>query len=366
MLAVEMLPAGHGDALVVEYGSGSSVRRLLVDAGTIHSYEKVRARLLERSDRRYEAFVITHVDEDHIGGAIPLLKDPDLRHRIRHVWFNGYVHSERGGNVLGPIDGERLTRTICDGGYKWNARFEDPVSPAVGGPIVVPSAGDLPSFALEGDATVYLLSPSGKKLKRMASVWKDVVTDAGLVPGQGSDRDWRAPKPYDKDVEELPEVLSASELEVLSKPTSVDSSPANGSSIAFILEYGDARVLLAADAHPTILVPALRRFARMKGESRVRLDMCKLPHHGSRANVTTGLIEAIETSRYLVSTDGLTFGHPDDASLARILRSSSSPPQIYCNYASERTLGWIRRAEAAGGKIVVPASGAKSMRIQVA
>ncbi|HRN62418.1 MAG TPA: MBL fold metallo-hydrolase, partial [Luteimonas sp.] len=123
MLAVEMLPGGHGDALVVEYGSGTRLRRLLIDAGTAHSYEAVRKRLLERRDQKYEAFVVTHIDEDHIGGAVHLLNDPDLRHRIDHVWFNGYVHSERGGNVLGPLDGERLTRAIADGGYRWNAPF---------------------------------------------------------------------------------------------------------------------------------------------------------------------------------------------------------------------------------------------------
>lgn len=366
MLAVEMLPGGHGDALIVEWGSGPSVRRLLIDAGTIHSYEKVREKLLERNDPKYEAFVITHVDEDHIGGAIPLLKDPDLRHRIEHVWFNGYVHSERGGDVLGPIDGERLTRAITEGGYQWNAAFADPVSPIVGGPIVVPSKGDLPSFPLKGDATVYLLSPTGKKLKRMADVWEDVVTKAGLVPGKGSDRDGRAPKSHKKVVAELPEVLTQKELEALAKATPNDTSPANGSSIAFILEHGDTRVLLGADAHPATLVSTLKRFAQMKGEPRVRLDLCKLPHHGSRANVTTALIEMIDTSRYLVSTDGMTFGHPDDAAMARLMRSSASPAQIYCNYSSGRTLGWVHRAESVGAKVIVPENGATSMRVEVA
>jgi hypothetical protein len=124
-------------------------------------------------------------------------------------------------------------------------------------------------------------------------------------------------------------------------------------------------VLLAADAHPGTLVSGLRRFARMKGESRVRLDMCKLPHHGSRANVTAALVEAIDTSRYLVSTDGLTFGHPDDAALARVVRSSASPAKIYCNYASDRALEWQRRADSVGAEVFVPDRGAKFMRVAV-
>jgi beta-lactamase superfamily II metal-dependent hydrolase len=364
MLAVEMLPGGHGDALVVEWGSGYRVRRLLVDAGTIHSYEGVREHLLRRNDPKYEAFVITHVDEDHIGGAIPLLQDHDLRHRIEHVWFNGYVHSKRGGNVLGPVDGERLTRVIAQGDYTWNEPFDDRVSPVVGGPIVVPSDADLPVIPLDGDATLYLLSPTGKKLKRMADVWEREVIKAGLVPGEGSDRDGRAPKSHEKVVPELPDELTPAELQALAQPTPADTSAANGSSIAFILEHGGARVLLAADAHPKTLVEGLRRFAAIKGESRVRLALCKLPHHGSRANVTTALLEMIDASRYLVSTDGMTFGHPDDAAMARLVCSSSSPAQIYCNYDSGRTRGWVRRAKSVGADVFLPEDGATSMRVE--
>ncbi|MCA0394187.1 MAG: MBL fold metallo-hydrolase [Proteobacteria bacterium] len=366
MLAIEMLQGGHGDALVVEYGKGNRVRRLLVDAGTAHAYDAVRKRLLARRDARYDAFVITHVDEDHIGGAVKLLQDPDLRHRIDHVWFNGYAHCKQGGNVLGPLDGERLTQAITTGGYTWNAPFAKPVSPKVGGPVVVPATGDLPSFALEGGATLTLLSPTGPKLRRMATEWENVVVDAGLVPGKGTDLEARAPKSWDKPVKALPDVLSPTQLSRLAAATAVDGSAANGASIAFILEYDGARALLAADAHPTPLVSGLRRYGRMKGEERVRIDICKLPHHGSRANVTTALIEAIDATCYLVSTDGRTFGHPDDAALARVLCASASSPRIYCNYASERTRGWIKRAKAAGGRVIVPGARETSMRVEVA
>ena len=354
MIAIEMLPGGHGDALVVEYGDGNDIHRLLVDAGTVHSYDDVRSRLLARRDKRYEAFVITHVDEDHIGGAVELLADPDLSHRIRHVWFNGYVHSERGGNVLGPVDGERLTQRIADGGFEWNKPFPDPVSPLVGGSVVVPSAGDLPTFTLPGGATVYLLSPSGAKLKKMAKVWLDVVTKAGLVAGQGSDRDSRAMKSFDKDVEEKLEPLSDDEIQLLTEQKGTDRSEANGSSIAFILEHAGKRALLTADAHPKTLVASLKRFAKMKGEDRVRIDLCKLPHHGSRGNVTVDLIEAIASENYLVSTDGRTFGHPDDAAIARLLRSSALPPRIHFNYDTQRARNWVKTAAARGAEILLP------------
>jgi beta-lactamase superfamily II metal-dependent hydrolase len=363
MLAIEMLQAGHGDALIVEYGSGTDMHRLLIDAGTVHAYDNVRARLLQRRDSHYEVFVVTHVDEDHIGGAISLLEDQDLRRRIDHVWFNGYMHSKRGGDVLGPVDGERLTHTIVKRDYKWNHPFTDWISENVGGPIVVTSEGDLPTFTLSGGATVYLLSPTGRKLKRMAKVWEDVIVDAGLVPGEGTDRGGRAPKSYRKKVAVLPEVISEIELGALAKATTPDSSAANGSSIAFILEYDGARALLAADAHPAVLVSGLKRFARMKGEARVRIDLCKLPHHGSRANVTAELLQAVETSCYLISTDGMTFGHPDDAALARVLQASPSA-RIYCNYASERITGWVARARQFGASMVMPEPGSNAMRVE--
>jgi beta-lactamase superfamily II metal-dependent hydrolase len=353
MIAIDMLPGGHGDALVVEYGSAEARHYLLVDAGTIHRYEEVRRRLLDRDERQYEAFIVTHVDEDHIGGAVELLDDGDLSYRISSVWFNGYVHSERGGNVLGPVDGERLTRRIADGGFEWNTPFPDPVSPVVGGPIVVPSTGDLPTFELPGRATVYLLSPSGPKLKRMAKVWLDVVTAAHLVAGEGSEGENRALRSFDKHVKERLQALSDAEIEKFAGQGGRDGSAANGSSIAFILEHDGKRALLGADAHPATLVASLKRFAKMTGEERVRLDLFKLPHHGSRGNVTTDLLDAIDCQTFLISTDGRTFGHPDDAAMARIFRAASRPLRIYCNYEPQTALNWQETAKARGAEITL-------------
>jgi hypothetical protein len=364
VLAIEMLPGGHGDALVIEYGSRTDTHRILVDGGTSHSWDAVRSRLKALPDRIFDAMVVTHVDEDHIGGSLQILGDADLRHRIRDIWFNGFVHCERGGSVLGPVDGERLTLRITNGPFRWNAPFPGKVSDAVGGPVVVPSTSDvLPRIDLLGGAVVYLISPTGQKLKKMGAKWRSVVTAAGLVPGEGTPLEARKPPRRIKGATPLPDKLTTDALQRMAAPTDPDSSAANGSSIAFIFEYDGKRALLAADAHDDVLVQSLGKFARVTGEDRVRLDLVKLPHHASAANVTTALVNAIDAKRYLISTNGDNFGHPDHAAIARVILGSSRPPTFYCNYRNTFTEPWEQRGPDSGASFVLPRNGRSGLRV---
>jgi beta-lactamase superfamily II metal-dependent hydrolase len=374
MLRIDMLPAGHGDALVVEYGpSSSKVHRLLVDAGTIHSWDAVRARLASMPNERYEAFVITHVDEDHIGGALQLLGDPTLRARIRDVWFNGYTHVKAGSKVLGPVDGERLTRMIRDGGYLWNQAFEPVKANGVGAPVVVPTAvptDALPSVRLPGGAVLHMLSPTGPKLKAMEEVWKDVVsgtkgTDgANLVAGEGTDLVPVRPPRRHRKIPPFATPLTPKELKRLAKTKpGPDRSEANGSSIAFLLEYDRKRILLGADAHADVLESSLRRFGEQVGEERVRIHLAKLSHHGSAANLTEGLVDAMDCGKYLLSSNGENFGHPDDAAIARVILHSKRAPTFYANFRSDRTLPWLAAAPDVGAAFVLPKEGAAGLRV---
>lgn len=314
----------------------------------------------------YEVFVVTHVDEDHIGGSIALLDDPDIKHRVSHIWFNGYVHCESGGNVLGPVNGEQLTERIATGAFDWNDPFTPRETRAVGGPAVVPSSGQLPVVPLNGDARVVLLSPSGPKLKRLAEVWRDDVIAAGLVPGEGSADHNKAPKPYEKKKDgELPDVVDRDALVELASADKRDRSKANGSSIAFVLEYGRKRLLLAGDAHPDVLASNLKRYGELVGEERPRIDLVKLAHHGSVGNVSTDLLEAMRASRFLISSNGDNFGHPDDEAIARIIVSTPNNVTFYCNYLSALTEPWKKRGEPLGTKVILPKPGKTGLRVSV-
>lgn len=53
------------------------------------------------------------------------------------------------------------------------------------------------------------------------------------------------------------------------------------------------RVLFAADAHASVLTKGFKRYAQRGGETRPRLDLVKLSHHGSNASVSTSMLGLI-------------------------------------------------------------------------
>ena len=78
----------------------------------------------------------------------------------------------------------------------------------------------------------------------------------------------------------------------------------------------------------------------MEGQDELRLDALKLPHHGSRANLSRAFLEKVECRRYLFSTDGTQFKHPDREAVARVIKFGGQQPQLLFNYRSEFTSLW--------------------------
>lgn len=103
--------------------------------------------------------------------------------------------------------------------------------------------------------------------------------------------------------------------------------------------------MLAADAFPTALAPALRSLACERGEEgALQVDVFKLNHHGCRANVTQDLLAAVQADYYIVSTNGAVFQHPNEEAIARVILHGGSRPKILFNYANERTQRWADSA----------------------
>ena len=93
---------------------------------------------LPEDERRFELLIVTHIDGDHIEGALGLLDAEELGVTFDDVWFNGFRHlPDSPLESLGPVEGELLTDVIVRRNLPWNAAFD-------GGPVVAPTEGELP------------------------------------------------------------------------------------------------------------------------------------------------------------------------------------------------------------------------------
>jgi hypothetical protein len=339
MFTIQMLPAAHGDCLWIEYGTPGEVHRVLIDGGVAPTYEALRAKIkaLPEDQRRFELLVVSHVDADHIEGIVKLLSADAMDATFEDVWFNGYKHLTEGSPVdFGGLQGEYLSSLIHKRKLPWNKAFG-------GHAVVVPEQGKLPVVELAGGLKLTLLSPNHQTMAKMAEAWEDEVKAAGLDPeSPGIAQEALAhletrgkrlvatsfAEPQGPDVEAL-----------ASDPYKGDTAPANGSSIAFLVEYGGKSVLLAADAHSEVLIPNVQRLLADRGGSVLSMDAFKLPHHGSRANLSPALLALLKSHDVLVSSNGAKFEHPDAEAIARVIKAGWKPT-FHFNYRSDETKPW--------------------------
>jgi glyoxylase-like metal-dependent hydrolase (beta-lactamase superfamily II) len=140
MLRIEFLPAQQGDAIWIEYGKPGAVHRILIDAGTPATATLIRQRIeaLDRSDRRFDLLIVTHVDTDHIGGVLKLLTKLPAGTQFDDVWFNAWPQIRKArSSKLGPIDGEILTTALQKLKWPWNTYFG-------GAAVMLPRVGPPP------------------------------------------------------------------------------------------------------------------------------------------------------------------------------------------------------------------------------
>lgn len=334
MIRVDLLPAGHGDCLWIEYGDAASPSRVLIDGGAAGTFTALHRRIeaLPQDQRRFELFVVTHVDADHIEGAVRLLHDTSLGVTFGDVWFNGWDHLNAVDATLGGVQGEMLSALIGERGHPWNAAFG-------GGPIVVRPGQPLPTHTLPGGLELTVLSPEPEQLTKMAVVWAKEVRKAGLEPGEAQE----ALEKLERTKRLHGLTLGDDELSVSAlarAPFKGDGAPANGSSIGLLAEHEGQRLLLTGDAHSPVLVRSLDALLHPTGADALKVDLCKLSHHGSRANTSVELLERLRCKRWAFSSNGAYFEHPDREAVARVIVHGGRDPELIFNYRTKHNELW--------------------------
>ena len=244
------------------YGEPADLHHVMIDCGSVEVAAFARERVL--SVPRVELFVLTHIDADHISGAVPLFTDDDVCDRFDDVWFNGWDQLR---GFLSVKQGEAFSDLLgrADRRFRWNRTERgDGAIP----PIVTDGVAH-PEVVLEGGLRLTVLSPTPSGLQRLAANWRAALTE--LNPQKAMlGRRARPSPPAD------PSTLDLAKLDA-DGPTK-DSSIPNLSSIAVLAEFGGRAVLLTGDAHADVLASSIRSLQEQRGRAgeRLRLDALKL------------------------------------------------------------------------------------------
>jgi beta-lactamase superfamily II metal-dependent hydrolase len=364
-----MFPAKNGDCFLIEIDEKV---RLLIDAGYLDTYKnylKPQLAQLAASGDQLDLCIITHIDADHIQGAVTGLFPENKSQAnpnvigIKEVWHNSYRHLDAAKNadtehlddsdeiVLESIEangletsestldseisarqGSSLASMLKRYKYPWNSEFGSKA-------IIAPA-----NISLGNDITCKILSPEADILKKLSAKWKSELRRLGFK-GEFTDHAhfeeaYQSWVNSQKDDEGVTEDMSYSQAgtvrEFLRTPFVQDKSVTNASSIAFILEFANKHLLFLADARPDIIVRQLTSlFPEASKLKPVWFDCIKVSHHGSFKNNSPELLQMTDSACYLFSTDGLSHNHPDVETIAHIISRESSRNTIrklYFNY----------------------------------
>ncbi len=333
-LEITMLPAKEGDCLLIAYGGFDDRKHILIDAGRAWTYEHALKHFLDQQHiSTLELLVVTHVDRDHIDGMLGLIQDSELHVKVKNIWFNTWDHLH-GRKIERPTDddmetfgakmGEALSTQIVNKTWDWNQQFD-------GGAVALDDA-DTGQRIQMGALTLTLLSPDRDKLQALIPKWKKECRKAGITPGYTVEE-------YVSSDDDMEEFGTLDIDQLADEAFSEDHSSANGSSIAFLLEYKDQKLLLAADAHPGLLAERLRQMGATR-TSPLSVNAFKLPHHGSKYNISNELLNLIRCDHYLISTNGNYFRHPDEVAMARVIKYGTAGATLHFNYKTEYSCIW--------------------------
>ena len=325
-----MHPGKDGDCIQLSWGTTAVLHHLIIDLGRSATYRDIKCDL--ETLENVELFVMSHIDADHIAGAIPMVRQDAPPFTPKRVWYNSRPQlkaAETRSPILEPLSarqGEKLARGIVKFEWPWNTEFASEIvstdSPEASQPIDIADG-----------LTIRLLAPNDAGLVALLPEWDDALADANL-------------RTFDPDVDPDPispifEPLGIPNVtDLAAADYKRDRTEANGASIAFIAEFDNKRVLLAADAHSEVLESALQPLADAEG-GKVHIDLMKISHHGSKANTSKRLPELIDCTQFAISTDGSRHPHPDKECIARLLAADKDRQKtLFFNYRQPSTDIW--------------------------
>jgi len=298
--------AEHGDALVLSAGG----RQVLIDGGPSGTYKRHLKRVLKQLPSNViDLAMVSHIDADHIVGLIDLMVElQDAKEdgvvpflTVREFWHNSYSDliidsdDEHEGQVAAPAS---LAANMLSGSGGGDSGLSRIVLSSVsqgrqlrhiveacqvdlnrGFKNSLVMREDQPVVKTIGDLKLTVLGPTISELDKLRNKWQKYL-----------------------------QKLKQKQADVAS--VSLDRSVSNIASKVVIAEHDGKTVLLTGDARGDMIIKWLEQTQLLQADKTIEFDIVKLPHHGSRRNLSPEFFNRIHAKNYLISGDGGS-GNPE-------------------------------------------------------
>jgi hypothetical protein len=232
--------------------------------------------------------------------------------------------------------GEEVSEYLAAMGLPWNKAW-------AGNSAEFSSSHD--GVQLAGGMLITVLSPRRVELQRLAGSWQqELARSSGTKESRSAGFTAAVPAAAERAHLEA-KAPDSMDVDALANSRFIgDKSVANASSIAFLAEFHHRAVLVGGDARAEVLCESIASLLARRKKTRLRLDAFVVPHAGSKGNLNRELLALLDCDRYLVSTDGRVFNHPDRETIARIITygraSNDRQPTLVFNYRSSANEMW--------------------------
>jgi ribonuclease BN (tRNA processing enzyme) len=320
MFKIHVVQAAFGDCLILEFGTPSKSKFILIDGGPEHTYDNSLRPELEKiagQGGNLDLVVLSHIDTDHVIGLLDFLAALKQKRDEGKAGFIG----------VGALWHNTFSRTIGQGN-DIEKRFKSMMTAAAAASLAMAAA----------DATVQGVA-EGEQLLRVARNLHIPVNpgfpgDAVMVENSPEAKQFdnlslRVIGPSQADLDRLKkewlawldkheEGIAAADPRVAA---AADTSKPNLSSIMLFGTADGKTVLLTGDGLGEHLLNNLEQEGLLNAGGQLHVNVLKLPHHGSVRNVSLEFLKKLTADQYIISANGKD-GNPDPDTLKWLVESA--------------------------------------------
>ena len=335
--------SGNGDCIfcLADKGDGTCFS-MMVDC---HLFTpEIKAIVTDMLHCHIDYLVVTHIDIDHIDGICNMLNQmPELK--IGHIIYNNlFVKEEEGAQVEPLTDFEKeQIKKMKNFVPKWKPSAEHTV--AVKEALALSTLIQR-NWAGAWDKKLKIINDEYLSLGEFGKMFIVSPTQTAIDELNKHILDEFARMFYGKYPLEQGKENGAELFELLSllysqkdlllenkisssigtikaeyeKPDREDTSKTNRTSIAFVLELGDKKILLMGDATSEVVIEGIKAYKKKNQipmNVKIYFDVIKVPHHGSDVNLSKELLKHIDSQKWIFC--GCTNTAPHLHTLANII-----------------------------------------------